>query len=118
MAWDANRPVPWLRLVREWFIYVAIMAAVFVVFFRDQGLLGILAGLLVSGPLYLAIGYAMAKLGYQRRSVNDRRNSAATSTTDTSQAATDTVDAPRPRPAPTKRTGGGTRPNRSTKRKR
>ena len=67
VAWDANRPVPWQRLVREWLIYVTIMAVVFVVFFRDRGLLGILAGLLASGPLYLAIGYALAKLGYQRQ---------------------------------------------------
>jgi len=118
VAWDASRPVPWRRLVREWFIYVAIMAAVFVVFFRDQGLLGILAGLLVSGPLYLAIGYAMAKLGYQRRRVKDLPGTPSASATTTTQAATDTIDAPRPRPAPTKRTGGGTRPNRSAKRKR
>ena len=54
MAWDSSRPVPWQRLVREWLVYVAIMAVVFVLFFRDQPLIGIFAGLLVSGPLYLA----------------------------------------------------------------
>ena len=31
MGWDASRPVPWRRLVKEWLIYAAIMAAIFVV---------------------------------------------------------------------------------------
>ena len=31
MAWDSSREVPWRRLVREWLLYVAIMAVVLVV---------------------------------------------------------------------------------------
>ena len=73
MAWDASRPVPWRRLVREWLIYAAIMAALFLLFFRDDSMLGILAGLLVSGPLYLAFGYVLAKFGYQRKTLRDAR---------------------------------------------
>ena len=115
MAWDANRPVPWWRLVREWLIYVAIMAAVFVVFLRDQGLVGIMGALLASGPLYLAIGYALAKLGYQRKRLGDIRSEAPAPK---QAAADDAAERPRPRPAPTKRTGGGTPPNRSGKRRR
>ena len=115
MAWDANRPVPWQRLVREWLIYVTIMAAVFAVFFRDRGILGILAGLLASGPIYLAIGYAMAKLGFQRKQLKQLRSEARPAK---NEPVADPVDRPRPRPAPTKRTGGGTRPNRSGKRRR
>lgn len=115
MAWDASRPVPWRRLAREWLIYVGIMAVVFVVFFRDQSLVGIFAGLLASGPLYLAFGYAMAKFGYQRKKLGELRSASESSAADT---APDTADAPRPKPAPTKRTGGGTRPNRSGKRRR
>ncbi len=40
MAWDSSRPVPWRRLIREWLIYVAIMAAIFLIFFRDDNLVG------------------------------------------------------------------------------
>lgn len=118
MAWDSNRPVPWQRLMREWFIYVTIMGAIFVVFFRDRGLVGTFGGLLATGPLYLAIGYALTKLGYQRKQLNELR-SGARSTTSTDEAdVAATADRPRTRPAPTKRTGGGTPPNRSKKRRR
>lgn len=108
MAWDASRPVPWQRLVREWLIYVGLMAAVFLVFFRDGSLVGLFAGLLASGPLYLLIGYALAKLGYQRKTLQQAR----TSTSRKGSASTQHAAAPpRPRPAPTRRTGGtGTRP--------
>lgn len=104
MAWDSSRPVPWRRLLREWLIYVAVMAVVFVVFFRDESLGGIFAGLLVSGPLYLLIGYALAKFGYRRRSMREARADID------AQRATKGGGAPapaRPRPAPTRRTGGG-----------
>lgn len=109
MAWDANRPVPWRRLVREWLLYVGIMAVVFLLFFRDNGLIGILAGLLVSGPMYLAFGYVLAKLGYQRKSLRElraepkppRRGRGADS-----NGSADPAPAARAKPAPTKRTGG------------
>lgn len=105
MAWDANRPVPWQRLAREWLIYVAIMAVLFAAFFRDSNLVGIFAGLLASGPLYLAFGYAMAKLGYQRKSLKELR-------AEPRPARRSSEDEPPPeqrraKPAPTKRTGGG-----------
>ena len=121
MAWDSSRPVPWQRLVREWFVYVAIMAAVFVLFFRNRPLLGIFAGLLASGPLYLTFGYILAKLGYQRRTLKQLRDEAPAKGDD--EAAEGGNDAaperPRPKPAPTKRTGGGSgRPGGSRKRRR
>lgn len=117
MAWDSSRPVPWQRLAREWLVYVAIMAAIFLVFMRDRPLIGIFAGLIVSGPLYLAIGYVLAKLGYQRARL--KRPDDADATEDDTVA----VEAgPRPKPAPTKRTGGGggggSRPGGSRKRRR
>lgn len=118
MAWDANRPVPWRRLVREWLIYVTIMAAIFAIFFRDQGLVGILGGLLASGPLYLAIGYVLAKLGYQRKQLKELRSEARSAEAAPTSVARETADRPRSRPAPTKRTGGGTPPNRTKKRRR
>lgn len=78
------------------------MTVVFLLFFRDDGLIGILGGLLASGPLYLGFGYVLAKLGYQRPTLQERRTSARAA------QATNRAAAPRPRPAPTRRTGGGT----------
>ncbi len=121
MAWDSSRPVPWTRLIREWLIYAAIMSAVFIVFFRGDNVLGAIAGVLISGPLYLAFGAVMAKFGYQRTRLRDARRGSSDSTVDTSSGSPSTIDgaAPRPKPTPTSRTaGGGNRPKSSTRRKR
>jgi len=119
MAWDSSRPVPWNRLIREWLIYAAIMSAVFVVFFRGDNVLGAVAGVLISGPLYLAFGAAMAKFGYQRTRLKDVRGAAKTSGESSSTSAARSDDEPRPKPAPTSRTaGGGNRPKSSSRRKR
>jgi len=112
VAWDQNRPVPWRRLTRDWLIYVGIMAVIFVLFFRERNLVGIFAGLLVSGPMYLAFGYAMAKFGYQRKSLKELREeprSSKRSERRTGDDPADADDAParRAKPPPTKRTGGG-----------
>jgi hypothetical protein len=101
MAWDSSRPVPWQRLVREWLIYAVIMVAIFLLFFRDGNVVGAVAGILVSGPLYLAIGFVLAKLGYQRARL--------TRPTEPASAAP-AAAAGRPKPPPTRRTGGTTRP--------
>ena len=93
MRWDSSRPVPWQRLVREWLIYVGIMVAVLVVFFRDSGIVGAIAGLLVSGPLYLLFGFVMAKLGYQRRSLREMGTPRATSSND-ADTSSDIVEQP------------------------
>jgi len=115
MRWDSSRPVPWQRLVREWLIYVAIMAVLLAVFFRSSGFAGALAGLLVSGPLYLAFGFVMAKLGYQRKSLKEMKTPRATSKSKTPDD--DSPTAKRP-PAPTKRTsGGGNRPKSKQRRR-
>ena len=106
MAWDSTRPVPWRRLIREWLIYVAIMAAVVLLFMRDRSTLGIFAGLLVSGPLYLLLGYVLAKFGYQRKSWTELRSESRRSSAPPEPAAG--ASAPRRKPAPTRRTGGTT----------
>jgi len=119
MGWDQSRPVPWQRLIREWLIYVAIMAVILVALFRDSGFAGALAGLLVSGPLYLVFGYVMAKFGYQRKSLKDLKTPRASSSTRSDSAAgDDSSSAARPRPLPTKRTsGGGNRPSSKQRRR-
>lgn len=121
MAWDSSRPVPWRRLTREWVIYVAAMAVVFVVFFRDQSLLGMFIGLFVSGPLYLLLGAVLAKFGYQRRTLREARDAtraARAGAGPTAGAGARVAAAPaRPKPAPTKRTGGASgRPGGQRKR--
>jgi hypothetical protein len=108
MVWDASRPVPWRRLVREWLVYVAIMTVLFLVFFRDDSLIGILAGLVISGPLYLLLGYVLAKIGYQRKTLREARSGigAGRKASDVRPASAPA----RPKPVPTRRTGGGSRP--------
>jgi hypothetical protein len=117
MRWDASRPVPWRRLVKEWLIYAAIMTAVFAFLYRDSdSLLPIVGGLFVSGPLYLLLGYVLAKFGYTRKTLSDLRTPRATSS---SSAPSDDEPAPRPRPAPTRRTSGGpSRANRPKSKRR
>ena len=115
VGWDDSRPVPWRRLFKEWLIYAAIMAVVFTVFFRDDGnVLAILGGLLVSGPLYLGLGYVLAKFGYTRKTLGERSTPRAASTGPSSPGGDSPVD--RPRPAPTRRTSSG--PNRPARSKR
>jgi hypothetical protein len=119
MAWDSSRSVPWSRLIKEWLIYVAIMAALLAVFFRDSGFVGAIAGVLISGPLYLFFGFLMAKFGYQRRSLKDMRTPQASDSKSkkTTSEPDDESDSKRP-PAPTKRTsGGGNRPSSKQRRR-
>ncbi|HSM66788.1 MAG TPA: hypothetical protein VK860_10825 [Ilumatobacteraceae bacterium] len=119
MGWDNSRPVPWQRLVREWLIYAAIMTAVFVIFFRGDNVVGAIAGVLISGPLYLAFGAVLAKFGYQRQRLKDIRAESRKKPAPADDDDTDAPNAGRPKPPPTSRTaGGGNRPKTSGKRKR
>jgi hypothetical protein len=115
MAWDSSRPVPWRRMVNEWLIYVGVMFIVILLVFRDQPVIGLVAGLLVSGPLYLSFGYVLAKFGYRRKNFRELREQNTRRET-----AADVGDAPpaRAKPAPTSCTGGGSgRPGGKRKRR-
>lgn len=114
MAWDATRPVPWQRLIRDWLIYVAIMTVVFLVVLRDDLSPGPFIGLAVSGPMFLVIGAVLAKFGYQRKTLRQLRAETAVREAEKA-AARATTPAGRARPAPTRRTSTGpsNRPNRS-----
>lgn len=116
MAWDATRPVPWRRLIRDWLLYVGIMTAVFLIVFRDRLSAGLFTGLLVSGPLFVAVGAVLAKFGYQRKTLRDLR--AESSARSTATTATTAGTASRPKPAPTKRTSTGPSRSSGSKRKR
>jgi len=119
MAWDSSRPVPWQRLVRDWLVYVGIMAVLFALVFRDS-FTGAVAGLLLSGPLYLGFGYVLAKFGYTRKTMKELRSERSTvsSSSETNSSSSESSDRPRSRPAPTSRTSTGrgrpgTKSNRS-----
>jgi len=120
MAWDSTRPVPWNRLIREWLIYAAIMSAVFLIFFRGDSTVGAIAGVLISGPMYLGFGAVMAKFGYQRtRMKNIRGAGKGKPKADTEPVATSDTEQSRGKPAPTSRTaGGGNRPKSSSRKRR
>lgn len=116
MAWDATRPVPWQRLLREWLIYAGIMALVFLIVLRNDLSVGPFLGLAASAPLYLVIGAILAKFGYQRKTLKQLR--AETAEREAAKAAArsgSTTVSSRNRPAPTRRTSTGpsNRPNRS-----
>lgn len=127
MAWDSNRPVPWQRLIREWLIYVAVMAVVLLVVLGGNNVAGALGGLLVSGPLYLIMGFVLAKFGYQRKTLKEMRTAQAEprekkqkkKKKKTDETGDDEAETPaRRRPAPTKRTsGGGNRPKSKPRRR-
>jgi hypothetical protein len=123
MAWDAARPVPWKRLMKEWVIYAGIMTAVFLLLFRDSNVAGAIAGVLISGPLYLVLGAVLAKFGYTRKSMKEMRSGPDDSSPgDTAASADGTSDGGTPqerRPAaPTKRTSSGrNRPTAKQKRR-
>lgn len=123
MAWDSTRPVPWQRMIREWLVYVALFTGVLLIFYRDQSFVGLLAALLISGPLYMLIGYVLAKFGYQRKTWSEMRAGNEQSKRDRKRSRgggddDDDVAGPRPKPAPTKRTGGGSaRPGGPRKRR-
>jgi hypothetical protein len=120
MAWDSTRPVPWQRLTREWSIYAVIMTVVFLLVFNEGNTIGAVAGVLVSGPLYLGFGWLLAKFGYQRKTLKEMRTPQASSGSADGDDDDDGDSPTSRRPvAPTSRTaGGGNRPPAKNKRRR
>ena len=122
MAWDSTRTINWGRLTREWVVYAVVMAAVFLIFLRDNVSAGSIAGLAASFPMYLIFGGALAKMGYQRKTLGDlRRQTPARvprASRRSSSNSTTTTTPSRSRPAPTSRTSTGPSQHRSNKRKK
>ena len=123
MAWDSTRTVNWRRLTREWVVYAVVMAAVFVIFLRDNVSAGSVAGLAASFPMYLIFGAVLAKMGYQRKTLSDLRRETPARTPRSSRQSSSSTHAStsqpnRSRPAPTSRTTTGPSQFRSNKRKK
>lgn len=105
MPWESSRAVPWRRLIREWALFAALMVIVFGLIAKAPA--ASYVGLAASFPLYMAFGAILAKFGYSRKTLAELR-----AERHTAQAATSARQAPtgpRPKPAPTKRTGRGNR---------
>jgi len=122
MAWDSTRKVPWRRLIREWLIYVGIASVGFVIYYLAKGKkleLGLFAGLLSSGPMYLVFGGVLAKFGYQRKTMKDLRAERAAQPVAVSARSGGSGGAAgvRNRPAPTRRTSTGPSQHRKPKRR-
>lgn len=119
MAWDSTRPVPWQQLFREWLLYVGVMTALLLVFLRSSSVIGMIAGLLISLPLYLGFGYLMAKFGYKRKTLKQLRSEAPVRGSKRGKTSGDDSDVakPRPKPAPTSRTGGAPARNNPKRRR-
>jgi hypothetical protein len=100
MAFDRRRPVQWKRLLIEWAV-VCVAVGVMMLFWERLRTPGNVAGLAFGGVIYLAFGWLMAKLGYQRQRVrwDQTRNR---------QPAAPAASAPL-KPPPTKRTNAGKR---------
>jgi hypothetical protein len=115
LAWDANRPIPWRRLLREATIFIVI-GALAITFLVDDPRPDTYLGLVIGMIFYVAFVALLSKFGYQRQSLRDAREKRQAMTA----APTAAASAARQRPAPTRRTSTGPsqRPNRSTKKRR
>ena len=111
MAWDSSRTVPWRRLVREWLVYVVFAAVAISIYFvaTDKKIeIGLFAGLLSSGPMYVAFGAILAKFGYQRKTFKElKQERPVAAAARSSRSGSTTAPPARARPAPTKRTSTG-----------
>jgi hypothetical protein len=107
MAWDRDRPVPWPRLLRQFAVYLLLFNAALFIFARDEYGPGIILGSVVGALFYVVLAWLLVKFGWTppggRRAAPapDRSGPAA-------RTAPERPSGPRTRPAPTKRTSGGT----------
>lgn len=114
MAWQSSRTVPWKRLLIEWAIVATAISVIFSATGNGKGLPSMI---IVSAFAYLGMGYVMSKFGYARKSLRQLREESAAQQAARTQQAQRVGAAPRPKPAPTKRTSSGPS-NRPAKKRR
>ena len=117
LGWQADRPVPWQRLIREAAIFLVVGALALTVLVKHKHL-GTYVGLVVGMFFYVAFVAVLSKFGYERQSIRQARERRRAAVATTAPQATG--NAARARPAPTRRTSTGPsqRPNRATKKRR
>ncbi|MCU1361524.1 MAG: hypothetical protein JWN99_2813 [Ilumatobacteraceae bacterium] len=118
MAWDSSRPVPWRRLIKDWILYFAIMAVVYVFLLHDRVSAGTTMGLVASGPLFIALGAVLAKFGYTRKTLKELRAMPREPAPARTERTSSPTSSSRNRPPATKRTSTGPRNRPTSKRKR
>ena len=64
MAWDANRPVPWKRLIREAAIFLVVGAVAMLVFVKNPKA-STFVGLLLGMIFYVGFVAVLSKFGYE-----------------------------------------------------
>ena len=106
MGYDASRPVPWTRLLRETALLLIVGSFVFLVVLgaREPGTF---VGLALGGIIYLGVAALLSKFGYIRQTFKEVRTQSIAEAAE--KARRKAATAPRNRPAPTKRTGGNQR---------
>ena len=114
MAWNSANPVAWKRLFIEWLVIGAVVAFVSLFVTENRKWESYIA-ILLGGVVYVALGGALAKFGYQRKTLKQIRAEAAA--TPPRQVGRSQPQSARARPAPTGRTSGGSG-NTTQKRKR
>ncbi len=105
MPWDADRPIPWKRLLREALIFLLLGALIFAFVLHTERASSYV-GLVIGAGLFVLISAPLSKFGYLRPTLNRPRSPARAAGR---QAVT---PGPRPKPAPTRRTGGSGKPRR------
>ena len=70
MAWDANRPIPWRRLLREAAIFI-VAGTLAITFLVKHPKPGDYVGILLGMAFYVAFVAVLAKFGYQRQSFRE-----------------------------------------------
>lgn len=121
MAWDAARPVPWRRLLKEGSVFLALGLIGFALFVKNTRA-GSYIGLVIGMAIYVGFSAVLAKFGYTRQSMKEARQTQMARSKERSErkgsskaGATRATSRPvRPRPPPTRRTSTGPsqRPNR------
>src|SRR3954452_8683839 len=72
VAWDANRPVPWKRLIREAAIFLVI-GALAMLSFGKQPRVATFVGLFIGMLFYVGFVAVLSKFGYERQSIRQGR---------------------------------------------
>jgi hypothetical protein len=77
VAWDANRPVPWKRILKPFAIYAVLANVVFFFVLRSDYNAGVALGTIGGGVLYAAIAYLAVKMGWSPPAFRSKEELAA-----------------------------------------
>lgn len=108
MGWDRNRPIPWRRLLTEWAVFTVVAGAIFSVVIEENRLTNLIA-LAIGGGIYVLLGAALAKFGYQRATLRQLRAESRAKAAAAQRGPGAPGRSATRRPTPTKRTNASQR---------